>query len=205
MKLTEFIAKYNGKGIDYDNAYGTQCVDLFNQYLVDVFGITQPIQLFPVASAFQLWEKASKTDLFEKIPNDPYAIPRPGDIIVWKKTPNLPHGHVAIFVSGDVMKFESFDQNWPLGSVCGIVKHNYNDVVGWLRYKGPTSIVEPIKLPQISLPNLDGNKTYIAVGIMVLIIIAHQMGYINDETFNLLDTIFLAFLGFSLRDAIKKK
>ena len=135
MKLKEFIAKYNGKKLDYDNAYGIQCLDLFNQYLVDVFGITQPIKLFPVASAYQLYDRASKTDLFEKIPNDPYAIPKAGDIIVWKKTANLPHGHVAIFVSGDVMKFESFDQNWPLGSVCGIVKHNYNDVAGCLIHR----------------------------------------------------------------------
>ncbi len=64
MKLKEFIAKYNGKKLDYDNAYGIQCLDLFNQYLVDVFGIAQPIQLFPVASAYQVYDRASKTDLF---------------------------------------------------------------------------------------------------------------------------------------------
>src|SRR3990167_5788394 len=32
MTLQEFIAKYDGKGIDWDNAYGFQCMDLYRQY-----------------------------------------------------------------------------------------------------------------------------------------------------------------------------
>lgn len=28
MTLEEFVKKYNGKKVDYDNAYGAQCVDL---------------------------------------------------------------------------------------------------------------------------------------------------------------------------------
>lgn len=53
--------------------------------------------------------------------------------------------------------------------------------------------------------NFDGYKTYITVGLMIATAIAYTQGYINEETFNLLDTIFLALIGFSLRDAIKKK
>lgn len=53
--------------------------------------------------------------------------------------------------------------------------------------------------------NLDGKKTYIIVTLMILTVVLHSMGYVNDETFNMLDTIFLALMGFSLRDAIKKK
>ena len=53
--------------------------------------------------------------------------------------------------------------------------------------------------------NLDGYKTYLTVIAMVLTVIAYTQGYITEETFNLLDTIFLALIGFSLRDAIKKK
>jgi hypothetical protein len=58
------------------------------------------------------------------------------------------------------------------------------------------------KLKQI---NLDGYKTYIAIALMILSVVLYSQGYITEETFNLLDTIFLALIGFSLRDAIKKK
>lgn len=53
--------------------------------------------------------------------------------------------------------------------------------------------------------NIDGYKTYIVVGLAVTSVILYQTGYITDEVFNTLDTLFLAFIGFSLRDAIKKK
>jgi hypothetical protein len=52
---------------------------------------------------------------------------------------------------------------------------------------------------------LDGNKTYVSVGAMVLSVVLYQMGYISEDIFNTLDVIFLALVGFSLRDAIKKK
>lgn len=53
--------------------------------------------------------------------------------------------------------------------------------------------------------SLDGYKTYIVVGLMILTVVLYSQGYISEEVFNLLDTLFLAFMGFSLRDAIKKK
>ena len=38
MNLREFIIKYNGKKVDFDGAFGAQCVDLFRQYNKDVWG-----------------------------------------------------------------------------------------------------------------------------------------------------------------------
>lgn len=52
---------------------------------------------------------------------------------------------------------------------------------------------------------LDGNKTYVTVGAMVASVALYQMGYISEDIFNTLDVVFLALVGFSLRDAIKKK
>jgi hypothetical protein len=201
MNLKQFIEKYQNKSVDFDGAYSAQCVDLFNQYLVDVLKIENPIQMFPVMSAFQIYDRAEGNELFLQVKNDPMAIPRPGDIMIWGKSAKLPHGHVGIFISGDVMKFKSFDQNWPLGALCGPVEHDYNGVIGWIRYIKQPDIVTP----QITLPNLDGYKTYIIAGTVIATVILHQAGYINDEMLNVLDTLFLALLGFSLRDAIKKK
>ena len=117
MNFSDFMQKYNGKGIDYDKSFGFACVDLFNQYLVDCFDIQNPIQMFPVVSAFQIWDRAENNKLFERIKNDPMAIPKPGDIMIWGKSARLFHGHVGVFISGDVMKFKSFDQNWPIGAL----------------------------------------------------------------------------------------
>lgn len=209
MDYKEFFQKYNGKKIDFDGAYSTQCVDLFNQYLVEVLDIKNPIQMFPVASAFQIWDYAKTNTEFTRIENTPEGVPQEGDIIIWKKTSNLPHGHVSIFDNGDVNKFKSFDQNWPIGSECKLVEHNYNGVQGWLRpVKNDISPEKP-KPPFIDLvslwTSLDGNKTYAAVLGMFLTIVAYNLGYITEDQFNMFDTLFLALMGFSLRDAIKKK
>ena len=41
MTVEEFVKKYNGKLIDYDHAFGAQCVDVFRQYCPDVCGIKE--------------------------------------------------------------------------------------------------------------------------------------------------------------------
>lgn len=209
MNYKEFFNKYNGKKVDFDGYYGAQCVDLFNKYLVDVLNINNPIQMFPVASAFQIWDYAKTNTEFTRIENTPEGVPQEGDIIIWKKTSNLPHGHVAIFDNGDVNRFKSFDQNWPIGSESKLVEHNYNGVQGWLRPVKNEVVVTPNKPPFIDLvkawASLDGSKTYAAVLGMFLTILAYNLGYITEEQFTMFDTLFLALMGFSLRDAIKKK
>ena len=40
MTYNDFINKYLGKAVDYDRVAGVQCVDLADQYLKDIFGIT---------------------------------------------------------------------------------------------------------------------------------------------------------------------
>jgi hypothetical protein len=166
--------------------------------------------MFPVASAYQIWDYANGNNKFERIVNDPNGIPQEGDIIIWGKGLG-PHGHVAIYINGDVMKFVSFDQNWNNIQKCIEVTHNYDDVIGWLR---PVKVVTetpdtPNKPPFIDLvklwKNMEGNKTYAAVLGMFLTILAYNLGYITEEQFNMFDTLFLALMGFSLRDAIKKK
>jgi len=212
MKPQEFFEKYNNKKIDFDGYYGSQCVDSFNQYLKEVLGINNPIQMFPVDSAYQIWDYAKDNSLFRRIENTPTGVPQQGDIIVWANDKNFPHGHVAIFDSGDVNSFKSFDQNYPLGSPCQFVTHDYlrPKVIGWLRPKvlDEEEVLFPQK-PQVDLVaiwnKLDGNKTYAAVLGMVITIIAYNMGYITESQFNMFDTLFLALMGFSLRDAIKKK
>ena len=208
MTLNEFVKKYNNKATDFDKKYGPQCVDSFNQYLVDCLGILNPIGMFPVASAYQIWDYAKDNPKFERIENSPTNVPQAGDIMIWNQGVG-PHGHVAIFLSGGVMDFKSFDQNWNGVQRNVEVTHSYDHVIGWLRPVKEAVAPAPTKPPFIDLVSawakLDGNKTYAAVLGMFLSILAYNLGYITEDQFNMFDTLFLALMGFSLRDAIKKK
>jgi hypothetical protein len=128
MTIDEFIKKYEGKGIDFDGYYGFQCMDLYQQYNRDVVGAFA----VPCPAAADVWTN-HPFNFYTKISNTPTAVPQKGDIIIWKKASSLPYGHIAIFIEGDVNKFVSLDQNWPIGSVTHKQSHDYKNVQGWLR------------------------------------------------------------------------
>jgi uncharacterized coiled-coil protein SlyX len=136
MSFQDFIEKNNGKYIDFDGWYGAQCVDEMNQYLADVLGITNPIQTFPGATAYEIYQNANDSR-FDKIANTPTGVPSEGDIIFWN-TGVGSAGHVAIFIDGTANSFTSFDQNWPVGSPCHTQGHTYANVAGWLHFKANT-------------------------------------------------------------------
>ena len=137
MRFDEFIAKWNGKLLDWDGYYGGQCVDLYRQYCQEVLQIPQSP---PVVGAKDIWGSYLKKH-FDRINNDPMAVPVKGDIVIWDKYAGGGYGHVGVFVSGSVNSFESFDENWPVGSVCHIQKHNYTNVLGWLHPKNTHVVV----------------------------------------------------------------
>lgn len=143
MYLTDFFNKYNSKKIDYDKAYGAQCVDLFRQFNKEVLGITQPKG---VNGAKDFWTNYSSDpnlyNNFNKIANTPSFVPQFGDVAVWG---NGTYGHIAICTgTGDVNKFESFDQNYPTGSACHYVIHNYSGFLGVLRPKAQSRLRAPV-------------------------------------------------------------
>lgn len=134
--LEEFIEKWTGKPVDVDGIYPNQCFDLFHKYHQEVLGIDD-LNTLAFPSAYQIYTDFNKPDLFEKIENTPTNIPKKGDIIVWGAEIGS-WGHVSIFISGDVNAFESFDANWPIGSLPHIQEHSYAGVLGWLRYNSTT-------------------------------------------------------------------
>lgn len=130
MNLEEFIKKYIGKFVEY-HSYGSgalnQCVDLANQYIVEVLGK----QAIIGTNAVDFPARASKDD-YDWIPDAPMTVPQKGDLVIWKTN------HIAICIYADVQLpwFTSFDQNWPTGSACIKVDHSYSNISGWLRPKG---------------------------------------------------------------------
>lgn len=94
MTFTEFVSKYNGTKVDYDRAYGPQCVDLFRQYCQDVPGIPHTGS---VDGAKDLYLNYNKLPLEKKYFRRLSAKSiKPQDILVWDKSDTNKYGHVAI-------------------------------------------------------------------------------------------------------------
>ncbi len=99
MELTFFVHKYIGKKVDYDGAYGAQCVDLFRQYAKDVLEI--PEHTGAVDGAKDLWRKymllPKERLYFSRIP--PQTTSEPGYVAIWDGTDANRYGHVAIVLA----------------------------------------------------------------------------------------------------------
>lgn len=141
-KVDSFVTKWTGKPVDFDGAYGYQCVDLMRRYATDILGLNSEL---PTGNAYDIFAKTTSSK-FLKIYNTPTGIPAKGDIIFWNKaSANGNAGHVAIFISGNTSSFTSFDQNLCSNSGSGVgtcaprlVTHDYvssGGVVGWLHPK----------------------------------------------------------------------
>lgn len=105
MSLSEFITKYRGQKVDFDNAYGAQCVDLFRQYCHDVLNIPHT---GAVQGAKDIWLNYNNMPLEQKYfikVDGPF---RPGDILVWD---GGLYGHVAIFLAFLGTNFIVFEQD----------------------------------------------------------------------------------------------
>lgn len=140
MSLDEFIAKYNGKQVEY-HSYNPnakfQCVDLVNQYIVEVLHLEPLIG----TNAKDFPEKINK-DHFEWIPNTPDGKPQEGDIPIWNGRVGGGAGHIAIALKGSTINtLKSFDQNWSKPLYCTLESHTYTNVRGWLRPK-KTDIID---------------------------------------------------------------
>jgi len=126
VDLSKFIEKWDDTSIDWDGGYGSQCVDLAKLWEAE--------NGWPVISgnALNIIDNADKN--FYDVVNSPQA----GDIVVWGSGVGE-LGHIAVFVSQlSADTFNSFDQNWPIGSPCHIQQHTYKNIIGYLRPKGET-------------------------------------------------------------------
>lgn len=143
MTFDEFVKTYKGKRIDYDKAYGVQCVDLAKLYIDKVLGI-KPIAIGDAEAYWNRYEELHylKSN-FTKIENYPAFIPQKGDIAVWgKKHGKL--GHIAICDGeGTTSYFYSYDENWGgRGRAMTRTMHTYQSgFEGVLRPRNQTILV----------------------------------------------------------------
>lgn len=153
MTLKEFIDKYTGKFVEY-HSFGSgslnQCVDCANQYIVEVLGLT-PI----IGTSAQDFPSKDKVN-YEYILNTPTGQPTPGDLVIFKSADKV--GHISIHVKNiSTNLFTSFEQNFPTGSPCKLVNHNYVNVLGWMHPK--ETMADTIQLDKATFEKLVKNST----------------------------------------------
>ena len=136
MYLEQFITKYCGKKVDYDGAFGAQCVDLFRQYCRDVLDVPHTGS---VDGAKELYERYADLPLekkyFTRLTKS--ATPSYGLVAVWGATPTNKYGHVAIVICKmDASSLLVFEQNGVLQDGAKIVKRDTKYLLGYLKAKG---------------------------------------------------------------------
>lgn len=146
--LQQFVNAWNHRFLDYDHAYGPQCVDLADQYIKDVWGLP----VFFVTGAVDMYgHDPAHIEWFANDVGNPNQHPIPGDIVIWHQDQVVGvgvHGHVDVFVSGNGYAFTGFDQNWPVGSTCHLQAHTYEGVKGWGRLRpAPHPNPPPVPTP----------------------------------------------------------
>lgn len=93
MTLTQFMLKYKGTKVDYDNAHGPQCVDLARQFIKDVLGLPQP----PAVEGAK--DLINNPGVLKVTKDSVLADYSKNDLLIWGPTSTNKYGHVAILVA----------------------------------------------------------------------------------------------------------
>lgn len=109
-----YVNSLVGKKIDFDKWYGYQCFDLVNRYWNKMFGGS-----LKGDHAYQIPDWNDFTGKATVYANTEKFVAEEGDIVVFSSKYGGGSGHTAIVTNGNydgnVMKFQSLDQNWQGG------------------------------------------------------------------------------------------
>ncbi len=135
MTLKQFQDKYLGKQVEYhsfDPNAKYQCVDLVNQFIVDVLGLDPLIG----TNAKDFPTKINKNQ-FDVLENTPDFKPIENDIPTWNGKVGGGSGHIAVVRDNKatLKSFNSLDQNWSKPLYVTLETHNYTNVTHFLRAK----------------------------------------------------------------------
>lgn len=135
MTLDQFKSKYLGKQVEYhsyDPAAKYQCVDLVNQYIVEVLKLT-PV----IGTHAKDFPTKIDTKQFEVIKNTQDFKPLKGDIAIWNGKAGGGYGHIAVVIDdkATLYKFSSLDQNYSEALFVTLESHSYTNVSHFLRAK----------------------------------------------------------------------
>lgn len=137
MTLCDFVNYYLGEKVDYDGAYGVQCVDLYRMFIKKV--LRYPQHTGAVQGAKDLYLKheqlPKQMSIFNKIET---KAPQIGDVCVWGATSKNPYGHVAICLgyTEENHQLLVFEQDGFKRDGAKVASRNPDTMLGVLRFKG---------------------------------------------------------------------
>lgn len=136
-EAVKYLYSLEGKGWDYDLAFGWQCFDLANKYWHQLFG--HGLKGAGAADIPNVNNFKGEATVYN---NTPSFKAEEGDIVVFNRNYGGGYGHVAIVTKGNYdgkyMKFQSLDQNWYGGGlakteVAQRIVHNYDFPMWFIR------------------------------------------------------------------------
>lgn len=147
MNLNEFVDRYKGTPVDFDGAYGAQCVDLVRQYFKEVWEL--PKQPEGVVGAQDFYYKhdgmpAQKQYIDCRTYVKP-DLPPAGSAVVFTPTGSNQYGHIGICLNADASGMDVFEQDGianekaikegreQKGAYIG--RWSYDRLAGWLERK----------------------------------------------------------------------
>lgn len=138
MCLDDYVNKYNGQKIDFDGAYGAQCVDLFRHYSKEYLAIPEHTgSCATTGGAKDLYIDYPKMPLekkyFERI--GPKKGIFAGDVAIWDSTETNKYGHVAIVLGNLNNHLIVFEQDGFKQDGTKIALRSKKNLLGVLRRK----------------------------------------------------------------------
>lgn len=133
MTPTEFVNLYNGKAIDWDGAYGVQCVDGFKVFC-QWAGI--PVKATTNGWANGYWIYRDQLEFYKWFDyiTDTSQL-RDGDWCIWDKGSSCPSSHIAMYYNGQYFgERQGGDNGFRL-------VYLQSDIMGALRWKGWSMLV----------------------------------------------------------------
>ena len=136
-EAVKYLYSLEGKGWDYDLAFGWQCFDLANKYWHQLFG--HGLKGQGAADIPNVNDFKGEATVYN---NTPSFKAEEGDVVVFNRNYGGGYGHVAIVTKGNYdgkyMKFQSLDQNWFGGGsakteVAQRIVHNYDFPMWFIR------------------------------------------------------------------------
>lgn len=128
--ISSFINRFDKKKVDFDGAYGAQCVDLFRQWCSSL-GIPHTGAVEGAKDLALRYESLPVEKKYFSLEKSPQA----GDAAVWGATAGNPFGHVAIVVSVDGDDILVFEQDGFAQDGCRFAARKCGNLVGCLRFK----------------------------------------------------------------------
>lgn len=129
----KFIKTLEGRGWDFDGAYGWQCFDLANVYWAKLFG-----HGLRGAGAADIPFQNDFTNEAHVYNNTQSFLAKPGDVVVFPRTFGGGYGHVAVVISATLNAITVIEQNWVGGGlskteVATRRTHNYEFPMWFIR------------------------------------------------------------------------